>query len=312
MTRNNLTRLEFAGELRQREPSDVRVPVRWLDQQLPDPQDQRDYARDRCIVVVTEAIGEAIERSGLTRTQIASKLGVTKGYVSQVLSGPQNITLKTLGDLMWACDVELHDLETSALGVVMTTPESAVEWARDSVLKEKKGTESRPKVLPSGVSILGIALRELSYFEEDDGGSDERFDEPWPAAGGIALSGRLIAQSAHNVEFMLDVRTRPSGGDGSFALFVRMSALFAREDIIRPEPFIGFLNRQGAPILMPYVREVVSNISSRGIYDTVNMAPIVLEPLLDDETVGAVVGALEKLIGEKAAASAPAAALAEI
>lgn len=88
--------------------------------------------------------------------------------------------------------------------------------------------------------------------------------------------------------------------------------MFAREDIIRPEPFIGFLNRQGAPILMPYVREVVSNISSRGIYDTVNMAPIVLEPLLDDETVGAVVVALEKLIGEKAAASAPAAALAEI
>ena len=94
------------------------MAVRWLERELPDPNDQREYAQERCIVAITEAIGEAMERAGVNRTQLAERLGVTKGHVSNLLSGAHNMTLRSLGDLLWACDLEVVDLKLAPLGVV--------------------------------------------------------------------------------------------------------------------------------------------------------------------------------------------------
>jgi transcriptional regulator with XRE-family HTH domain len=135
---------DFVARLRENEVSEVRVPIQWLDYQLPDPKDQRDYARERCRVVVTETIGEAIEKSGMTRVQIAKKLGVTKGHISQVLNGSRNMTLHTLGDLLWACGAELHDLATRDLGVVMASVDAAAEWRRSCIAVSYETSVSPP------------------------------------------------------------------------------------------------------------------------------------------------------------------------
>ncbi len=47
-----------------------------------------------------------MQKENLNQTQLAEKLGVTKGYISQILSGNSNFTLKKLTEL------------TSALGIV--------------------------------------------------------------------------------------------------------------------------------------------------------------------------------------------------
>jgi transcriptional regulator with XRE-family HTH domain len=144
------------------------IPVRWIAEQFPDPEDQREYARERCRIVLTEAIGEAIEESGLSRSQIAEKLGVTKGYVSQVLSGSRNMTLRTLGDLMWACDRELQDVATRQFGVVMTTPESVFEWGQslwnDSVAGESESAivSSQPVSVMPGAPADTVANNNLA------------------------------------------------------------------------------------------------------------------------------------------------------
>jgi transcriptional regulator with XRE-family HTH domain len=45
---------------------------------------------------LTEQIAVALKHSGLTKTQFAEKLGVSKGRITQLLDGSNNFTLETL------------------------------------------------------------------------------------------------------------------------------------------------------------------------------------------------------------------------
>lgn len=106
--------------------------VHWLRDQLPNPEDQREYARERCVVAITEAVGEAMERAGLSRADVARELGVSRSYITKLLSGGHNMTLHSLGDLLWACNQEVLDLELNELGVVEVLLDPEGEWIGES------------------------------------------------------------------------------------------------------------------------------------------------------------------------------------
>ncbi len=55
-----------------------------------------DFEFDLLAVSVGEAIVERMEALGLTRTELAARMGVSRARVTQVLSGTDNLTLKTL------------------------------------------------------------------------------------------------------------------------------------------------------------------------------------------------------------------------
>lgn len=59
-------------------------------------------AEELLIAEVTEAIWEAMEDAGCSKTELAQRMGATKGYVSQVLNGSRNMTLRTLADICHA------------------------------------------------------------------------------------------------------------------------------------------------------------------------------------------------------------------
>ena len=63
-------------------------------------------AQERFITEVTEAIWKAMEEAGVSKTYLASRMGATKGYVSQVLGGSRNMTLRTLADICFALDLK--------------------------------------------------------------------------------------------------------------------------------------------------------------------------------------------------------------
>lgn len=56
-------------------------------------------AQETLIIETTEALWGALERAGINKSELAERLGATKGYVSQVLSGSRNMTLRTLSDI---------------------------------------------------------------------------------------------------------------------------------------------------------------------------------------------------------------------
>ncbi|MFO0448891.1 MAG: helix-turn-helix domain-containing protein [Pseudomonadota bacterium] len=75
---------------------------KWIEDILETPEGARLMERERVLVDATEAIGEVMDRLGMTRTALAEKLDVTPANITQILSGTRNLTLGTLSDVFVA------------------------------------------------------------------------------------------------------------------------------------------------------------------------------------------------------------------
>lgn len=68
-------------------------------------ESQKLYAREALMVDVTEDLLIAMEDKGITKTELAKKLGKSKAQISKTLNGMSNITLRTLSDFCFALDI---------------------------------------------------------------------------------------------------------------------------------------------------------------------------------------------------------------
>ena len=60
---------------------------------------ERLLCQERLILDVTEQLAGALEDDGVTRAELARRLGRTPGFVSQLLGGERNLTLRTIADI---------------------------------------------------------------------------------------------------------------------------------------------------------------------------------------------------------------------
>ncbi len=65
-------------------------------------QNRKLYAEERLIVEVAEEIWRTMERAELSKSNIAAALGKSKAFVTQVMSGTRNMTLRTLADIAFS------------------------------------------------------------------------------------------------------------------------------------------------------------------------------------------------------------------
>lgn len=69
---------------------------------------EKAFARADLVMNVTEDILVAMEAAGITKAQLARKLGKSKAFVSQTLNGSRNMTLNTLSDLCYEIGVSAN------------------------------------------------------------------------------------------------------------------------------------------------------------------------------------------------------------
>lgn len=60
---------------------------------------RRLLRQEELILDVTCTLAEALDREGMMKTSLAQNLGRTKGFVSQLLAGGRNLTLRTIADM---------------------------------------------------------------------------------------------------------------------------------------------------------------------------------------------------------------------
>ncbi len=73
------------------------------------------FRQEELILETTELLARVMKQNGITKADLARKLKKTKPFVSQCLSGEQNLTLRTLADLF------------GALGYKMQVGDAAIE-----------------------------------------------------------------------------------------------------------------------------------------------------------------------------------------
>ncbi|MDB4893592.1 MAG: hypothetical protein JWL61_5447 [Gemmatimonadetes bacterium] len=88
----------------------------------------RYFAQDAAILAVTEAINDAMEALGVTRAELARRLKRTPGFISQVLSGSRNMTIKTFADIALALGLQLRNVELSPVGEMRVPYDSMDQW----------------------------------------------------------------------------------------------------------------------------------------------------------------------------------------
>jgi len=86
----------------------------------------------RLITQLTNEIDWHMREQKLTRVDLANLMGVSPGRVSQILSGGENLTLRTLASVATALDVHF-DVE---LKPSQTAPEAQLSDTRDDAVVE--------------------------------------------------------------------------------------------------------------------------------------------------------------------------------
>lgn len=69
---------------------------------------RRLFNRERFLDEVALTVYAAMEREGLSRSELAARLGVSKPMVTKILSGANNFRLETLADCLFALGYAVH------------------------------------------------------------------------------------------------------------------------------------------------------------------------------------------------------------
>ncbi len=125
---------------------------------------RRLLRQEALIMESLEELNRILEAENISRTGLAQRLGKTKGFVSQILSGGRNLTIRTIADVCWAIGYTPHlQLEREspnlvALSSVQNTVR-AVDWMGaqpEMEIKEWKAVSQVPDAPMTANQELGL------------------------------------------------------------------------------------------------------------------------------------------------------------
>lgn len=72
------------------------APSEWFERELAASKDTPEYELEWLLLEVEEAIHTSMEARGMSRSELAERLGTSRAFVTKLLGGQENLTLKTL------------------------------------------------------------------------------------------------------------------------------------------------------------------------------------------------------------------------
>lgn len=102
--------------------------------------EDKAYAREELVYNVTEDILVVMEEIKVPKTELARRLGKSKSYVTQILSGVRNMTLGSLSDICFALGVKpcVQIIQNKQVPSYTT-----VGWTKESANSNDLGYEVR-------------------------------------------------------------------------------------------------------------------------------------------------------------------------
>lgn len=87
------------------------------ERELQDKEMARLFAQEQLIEEAGELVAVTMQREGVSKAELARRIGTSKAHITQLLAGSRNMTLRTLADLMHAMHERVLLASTSSADV---------------------------------------------------------------------------------------------------------------------------------------------------------------------------------------------------
>ena len=103
------------------------MTTNWISQLRDNPDGQRLLEQERLLLDVTESIAALLEKQNVSRAELARRLGKSPAFVTKLLRGDNNFTLRTLSDVFFALNRGVHFTVEDIAAPVSVSPARASE-----------------------------------------------------------------------------------------------------------------------------------------------------------------------------------------
>lgn len=126
----------------------------------------RLHQQERAILEVTETVCRLMAEQGVSRSELARRLGKSKSYVTQLLDGEANMTVRTISDVFVALERAVHFhggvLEAAVTDAPCGTPDRRIPFYTKlrKIPQEQNTTRMRQRQdrlkMPKAGSAIGL------------------------------------------------------------------------------------------------------------------------------------------------------------
>lgn len=81
---------------------------KWFKEQLDKFKDDVEFLTEKVILDFTEQVVAYMEKRGINRAELAKRLGVSKAFITKLLNGNPNLTIKTMVSLAKTLNCDLN------------------------------------------------------------------------------------------------------------------------------------------------------------------------------------------------------------
>lgn len=77
-----------------------------IQETIKTPEDRRLFAQEGFVLAITESVCELMELQGVSKKELAKKLGTNQSHVTMLLNGTRELSLRTLADIIFYLDAD--------------------------------------------------------------------------------------------------------------------------------------------------------------------------------------------------------------